>query len=248
MRPADRYYVRVPVATLWTAPDAPRELDAAAVADEPDVQAWADSLDAEARLGLHGRTLSQLLEGEPVDVVGEQDGWAEVVAHWQPSSRDARGYPGWVRRAHLGERPLPGVQTPQDPADTPPVPAETLLATARPFLGLEYLWGGTCAGAVDCSGLVHWVLRRHRVRVPRDAHDQQAAVTAVPLGAERPGDLYFFARPDRAVHHVGFVIEPGVMLHASETGRVVAEEPLTEDRRTTLVAAGRFWSDGHQAG
>lgn len=234
-------YVQVPVATLWTGPDAPREMDEAAVADEPDVRAWADSLDAEARHDLHGRVLSQLVCGEPADIVTEHDtGWSEIVARWQPSSLNEDGYPGWVRRAHLASRPVDDVAAPRSPADVGPYPAEQLLETVRPFIGTAYLWGGTCEYAVDCSGLVHWVFRQHGMMVPRDAHDQEAACTSVPLGEEQPGDLYFFARPDHAVHHVGFVVRPGVMLHAPESGRLVTEEPLDENRRTTLVAAGRF--------
>ena len=51
--------------------------------------AWVEVLDAEGnadrRLGLHGRTLTQLLVGEPVEVLEERDGWARVVAPWQDS-------------------------------------------------------------------------------------------------------------------------------------------------------------------
>ena len=46
---------------------------------------------------------TQLLLGEPVEVLEERDGWSRVAAPWQASSGDARGYPGWVRSAHLGE-------------------------------------------------------------------------------------------------------------------------------------------------
>ena len=41
-----RMRVRVPVTTLWVAPDCPREVDAPAVADRPDVAAWLAALDA----------------------------------------------------------------------------------------------------------------------------------------------------------------------------------------------------------
>ncbi len=51
--------VAVPVATVWTGPEAPREIDAPAVRDAPDVDAWAQSMDVVARQGLHGRTLTQ---------------------------------------------------------------------------------------------------------------------------------------------------------------------------------------------
>ena len=61
--------VGVPVATLWTSPEAPRDLDAPAVApdaDEADLAAWLGRLTPADRLDLHGRTLTQLLGGEPV--------------------------------------------------------------------------------------------------------------------------------------------------------------------------------------
>jgi cell wall-associated NlpC family hydrolase len=104
--------VRVPVSTLWVSPDRPRDVDAPALADAPDIAAWLAALDSHqddsrsgnGRLGLQGRVQSQVLAGEPVTVVGtdpDQPGWVAVVCPWQPSSRDPRGYPGWLRLAHL---------------------------------------------------------------------------------------------------------------------------------------------------
>lgn len=279
--------VRVPVSTLWTSPDAPRDVDAPAVAAVPDAAGWCDAMDDETRLGLHGRTLSQLLLGEPLIVRDERDGWSEIVAPWQPSRSDELGYPGWLPSAHLGE--LPQVAT--DPVAVH-VPVSTLYAEpaagpvaeitfgtvlastersdgqvrvalpdggegwlsasdvrspggddrldlAGQFLGLRYLWGGTSSYGLDCSGLVHSVSRVLGIRVPRDAHDQQAGLPPVEVDAARPGDLYFFGRPGKTIHHVGFVSEHG-MLHASETGKVLEDGPLLPDRRTTLVAAAHL--------
>ncbi len=95
--------VAVAAATLWTSPDAPRPADAAAVADEPDVSAWVAGLDRQARFGLHGRVETQLLLGESVEVIEERAGWSEVVAPWQPSRTDGRGYRGWVRTSHVDQ-------------------------------------------------------------------------------------------------------------------------------------------------
>ncbi len=235
--------VKVQVCTGWTGPDAPRPLDALAVADVPDVARWLATLDAsgpDARMGLHGRTLTQLTAGEPVDVIDEgDDDWVQVVALWQPAQADPRGYPVWVRRSHLADRaaasPLPA---------TDGVPADRLVIAdaARLHLGLEYLWGGTTPYGLDCSGLVHHTYRRAGVVVPRDAHDQWQAAAPVAIGEEQPGDLYFFARPDGHVFHVGFVTGPRTMLHAPETGRHIEDAPLSGGRLATLVAAGRFLS------
>ncbi len=94
--------VAVPVATVWTSPDAPRDLDAAAVGDRPDVDGWLAGLSAADRLGLHGRTLTQLLADEPVLVVEEADDWVRVAAPWQPVPGQD-GYLGWVPRGQLRE-------------------------------------------------------------------------------------------------------------------------------------------------
>ncbi len=228
-------YVAVPVATLWTGPDAPRPQDAPAVADHPDIAAWVAGLDLEARQDLHGRTLTQLQEGEPVDVLGTHEGWSEVAAVWQPCSRNGGGYPGWVPSAQLSA-------TSGGSAEFPAAsdPGAAVLEPARTYLGVDYIWGGTCRWAVDCSGLVYLAFRDLGIQVPRDAADQQAAAEPVESGQERPGDLYFFAREGKAAHHVGFVVEPGVMLHAPESGAVVVEERITDERSSTLVGAGRL--------
>jgi cell wall-associated NlpC family hydrolase len=230
--------VGVPVATMWASPDSPRDLDAAAVADAPDMDGWLSGLRAEDRLGLHGRTLTQLLEGEPVLVEDRRDGWAHVVAPWQPVVGD-NGYQGWVREAHLREATD---SDPDHPVDHVPADRIAVAAYAERFVGLTYLWGGTSPAGFDCSGLVHYSYRQAGYVVPRDSPDQARAATPVPLGSEQPGDLYFFARDDGRVYHVGFVRGGGRMLHAPEsdgTGQIVEEE-LSTERRAHLVAAGRF--------
>ena len=78
------------------------------------------------------------------------------------------------------------------------------------------------------------------VVVARDAYAQADFASSVELDAVRAGDLYFFARPGRRIHHVGIVVRPGRMVHASETGGVLVEEDLPADRVATLVAAGRL--------
>lgn len=92
----------------------------------------------------------------------------------------------------------------------------------------------------DCSGLVLHTWRRLGVVVARDAYAQADFATPVALDDVQPGDLYFFARPGARIHHVGIVVEPGRMVHASETGGVLVEEDLPAARLDTLVAAGRL--------
>mgnify|MGYP001952876170 CR=1 FL=1 len=155
-----------------------------------------------------------------------RDGWRPVrVPGW-----DA---PLWAPEGHLV------------PVPTRPPSAAEVLAVASRLLDVTYVWGGVSPYGIDCSGLVHLAWRRFGVRLPRDADDQAAATTSLPLGTERPGDLYFFARPGKAIHHVGMVTaRPGPgddrrMLHACYTKRRVLEERLPAERTATLVGAHR---------
>jgi cell wall-associated NlpC family hydrolase len=199
---------------------------------------------ADARLGLHGRALTQLELGEPVEIIDEgsaDGGWLQVVAPLQPSSLDPRGYPGWVRADHVNAH-IP---------DRSPVSAgsdyleggrgaDAFIALTRRYAGLPYLWGGMCDWALDCSGLVHLGLRRLGVVFPRDADDQYDVCEHISAADARPGDLYFFAHDGKRPHHVGIVTGPGRMLHAPETGSVVVEEALTPARQHSLLGAGRL--------
>lgn len=97
--------IRVPVTTVWTSPDAPRDEDTPIVAPTPDPVAWNRNLLSEPPSALHGRTVTQALLGEPVQVTDERAGWVQVVLPWQPTSADPRGYPGWVPAEHLGDAP-----------------------------------------------------------------------------------------------------------------------------------------------
>ncbi|MHA4952047.1 C40 family peptidase [Micromonospora sp. SD19] len=152
---------------------------------------------------------------------------------WRPVHVPGRSTPFWLPDEHLVA------------ASAAAPNSEQALAVAQRLLDVVYIWGGLSAHGIDCSGLVHLAWRRFGVLLPRDADDQAAATTPVPLGAERPGDLYFFARPGRKIHHIGIVTAtPGDggqrrMLHACYRRRRVIEEPLPEDRTATLVGAHR---------
>ncbi|HEX6872185.1 MAG TPA: NlpC/P60 family protein, partial [Micromonosporaceae bacterium] len=246
LSPGAEAVVCVAVATLWTSPDRIRPIDEPALSVPSRPRDWVESMTAADREDLVGRTLSQLLLGERVQVLDLQGYWAKVVALSQPSSLDPRGYPGWLPTDHLstlegihaaGVRvaarhrdrlevedrtgvwhvvvatatalrddpdaalAVPGVTfgtrlmalgAPHDgwlpvavpgrfePAwaieddvaavpPTPPADRADVLEWADRLRDVPYIWGGTSAHGVDCSGLVHLSWRRFGVVLPRDA-------------------------------------------------------------------------------
>ncbi len=138
--------------------------------------------------------VTDLVMGSVMQAAGRSGGWTEVSL---PDGR--RGFaPG-------GEVQDYAAWTSSRTADP-----EAIDRTARLFMGVPYLWGGTSSKGFDCSGFVKIVLHLHGIELPRDA-DQQAAMgrpVAIDKGLSelRKGDLLFFGptetpeQPERITH------------------------------------------------
>lgn len=95
--------IAVTVATLWTTPESARSIDENALHNPVDLEGWLEQLPYTPRLELCDSNLvqSQVLYGEEVLVLDEVEEWSNVLVPSQPSSKDSRGYPGWIPTEQL---------------------------------------------------------------------------------------------------------------------------------------------------
>ena len=120
---------------------------------------------------------------------------------------------------------------------------EAVVAEARKFLGLPYVWGGNSpTKGVDCSGLVQQVYKRFGYDLPRLSADQARSGTAVPsMDQARPGDLIAWNNSSRnnGADHIAIYAGNGKMIEAPRTGLNVrlVDVPSTPDYIRRILPA-----------
>jgi cell wall-associated NlpC family hydrolase len=162
--------------------------------------------------------ISDLVAGNIMQLISESNGFYKI------SFPDKRMAYISVKKARLFDQWK----------DLPDPGAEEILRTARNFLGIPYLWGGTSVKGMDCSGFTKTSYFLNGIVLPRDA-SQQALVgekldinvadtvdIAKSLKTLKAGDLLFFAanKLTRRVTHTAIYIGNGEFIQAAGLVRI----------------------------
>lgn len=133
-----------------------------------------------------------------------------------------------------------------------------LAVYAKDFYGAPYLWGGTSAKGLDCSGFTKMIYWRNGFVIPRDASQQVHAGREVPISAElaeaEAGDLLFFGKlredGSQRINHVGLYLGDGRFVHSGADNGFITEESLlpaspnfAPHRRASLLRIKRLSKD-----
>ena len=113
-----------------------------------------------------------------------------------------------------------------------------LVATARRFAGVPYLWGGMSVQGVDCSGLTSRVYAVNGVLLLRDADMQfdDPRARSVERADLHPGDLVFFGQ--KKITHVGMYVGDGRFISATTHTRPDVHEESLDDPYWALLYRG----------
>lgn len=172
--------------------------------------------------------LTRASQGEKLYIIGFNNQWYKVIYN--------EGI-GYIRSDYLAltEIPYENKDSNKDPlffvngtsTGTAPSPSalnsgtsirSEIVANAKKYLGVPYVWGGTTTSGFDCSGYVQYVLRLSGINLPRTTTEQYKVGTYVSKNNLKPGDLVFLQNTYRqGISHVGIYIGDGNMIHASSS-------------------------------
>lgn len=126
---------------------------------------------------------------------------------------------------------------------------------AHQFYGAPYLWGGTSAKGMDCSGFTKMTYLTNGYIIPRDASQQVHAGQEVPIDESfsqlQSGDLLFFGnlREDgsQRISHTGIYLGEGKFVHSGADNGYIKEQSLLANspdfashRKESLLRAKRL--------
>lgn len=167
----------------------------------------------------------KLVEGAKVNVTARSGDWYKV--------RTANGTVGWISKGLMTVKDIDASRGDEEEITAEELAkekdkkdgetqGEKIIAYAKKFMGVKYVWGGNTPKGFDCSGFVKYVYNNFGIDLNRVAADQAKQGTKVSKSELKEGDLVFFDTNGglNYINHVGIYIGNGRFIHASSSRSV----------------------------
>lgn len=201
------------------------------------------------------KVLDTANQDEKAYIIGVNTGWYKVifkdVIGYVPSNvlkltevpyenHDSENYPRFFR---LGKSTglAPSADALKEEVLIPSTDGEKIVATAKKYLGVPYVWGGSSPSGFDCSGFVYYVYKQCGYSITRTATAQNTDGYYVSRSDLQPGDIViFYNSAMTSIGHSGIYIGNGQFIHASSaSGKVVISNLSSTYYNTHYYSARR---------
>ncbi|KMN46617.1 C40 family peptidase [Bacillus paramycoides] len=183
----------------------------------------ASALNVRSGEGTNYRIIGALPQGQKVQVISENYGWSKI---------NYNGQTGYIGTRFLSKTPVGGAvdnkpnnnqnnnqnnnnnnNTSNNSGDS-----SSLLAYAKSMQGVPYVWGGTSANGVDCSGYIYHVYKKFGHNISRQS--VAGYWSSLPqTSSPQPGDLIYFKDTYKAgPSHMGIYLGGGSFIQAGDKG------------------------------
>ncbi len=200
------------------------------------VQADGSTLNVRSGPGTSHDKVATLSDNAVVTIVGIDNGWYKI--------KTSSGTVGYVSSEYMvtckdsaGSR---GDGTTAVATTSNSSMGQQVVAYAKQFMGVPYVYGGNGPNSFDCSGFTSYIYRHFGYTLNRTASTQLSNGTAVSKSELQPGDLVFFRyNTSYPASHVGIYIGNGQFIHASTNKYQVQIDQLNTGHYANVYIAAR---------